>query len=75
MEFPTLFPMSIAYWLQPCLKIVHLQKYSLHPLNYCDHRFGKHPQFRYFLLNMIMRNRSQGTMFEFVKKTLKMSYI
>ena len=67
MEFRTLFPTSIAYWLQQRLMTIHLQKYGLHLLKYCDHRF------RYFLLNMIMRRRSQGTTFVFVKKTLNMS--
>ena len=75
MEFPTLFPMSIAYRLQQRLRTIHLHKYGLHLLKHCDHRFAKHPRFRYFLLNMIMRHRRQGKMFVFVKKTLNMSYL
>ena len=56
MAFPTLFPMGTADWLQPRLKNVRLHEYGLHLLKYCDQRFGKHPRFRYFVLNMIMRH-------------------
>ena len=53
MAFPTLFPTGTADWLQPRLKDVRLNEYGLHLLKYCDKRFGKHPRFRYFVLNMI----------------------
>ena len=73
--FPTLCPTGIANWLQPCLKTVRLHEYGLHLLKYCDQRFGKHLRFQYFVLNMIMRHRSQGIVAVFVKKTLKREYL
>ena len=71
MEFPTLFPIGIVDWLQPRLKIVRLHEYGLHLLKYFDQRFGKHPRFRYFVLNMIMRHRIQGTIVVFIKQNIE----
>ena len=71
MAFPTLFPTGTADWLQTRLKDVCLNEYGLHLLKYYDQRFGKHPRFRYFVLNMIMRHRSQGIAIEFMKKKIE----
>ena len=71
MAFPTLFPMGNTNWFQPCLKDAHLHEYGLHLLKYCDQRFGKHPRFWYFVLNMIMRHRIQGTTIVFMKKHIE----
>ena len=71
MEFLTLIPTSIADWLQPHLKTVCLHEYGLHLLKYCDKRCGKHLRFQYFVLNMIMRHRIQGTAAVFVKEKIE----
>lgn len=56
MAFPTLFPRGEADWLQARLRNVHLHDYAKHLLRFSDNRFGRHPRFRYFLLNIIMRH-------------------
>ena len=66
MDFPTLFPTRIADWLQPRLANVRIDEYALHLLKYCDHRFGKNPRFRYYLLNTIMIHHSQENVVVFV---------
>eukprot|EP01018_Ginkgo_biloba_P021168 Gb_06945 [translate_table: standard] len=71
MAFPTLFPTSDAEWLQPRSTSVRLHEYAEHLMKYRDHRFTKHPRFRYFIMNMIMRHRSQATSAIFVKKNAK----
>jgi ATP-dependent DNA helicase PIF1 len=70
MAFPTLFPTGEADWLHPRICNIQLHEYGLHLLRYFDQRFGSHPRFRYFLLNMIMRHRSQATAAVFVKKNI-----
>ena len=70
MVFPTIFPMGDADWLQPRISHVPLHEYALHLLRYFDQRFGKHPRFRYFLLNIIMRNRIQASTVVFVQKSM-----
>ncbi|XP_059068385.1 uncharacterized protein LOC131858917 [Cryptomeria japonica] len=61
MTFPTVFPKGSAIFKQQCIKEVKLHEYALHLLRYHDNRFGKHPRFRYFILNIRMRHRSQAT--------------
>ena len=68
MAFPALFPKGEADWLQPRMRNVHLHEYAKHLLRYHDNRFGRHPHFRYFLLNIIMRHRAQALLTVFVKK-------
>ncbi|XP_057822398.2 uncharacterized protein LOC131034818 [Cryptomeria japonica] len=70
MSFPTLFPKGIAAFKQPRPKDVKLHEYALHLLRYHDNRFGQHPRFRYFILNIIMRHRSQATSSIFVQKQI-----
>ena len=68
MAFPALFPKGEADWLQPQMRNVYLHEYEKHLLRYRDNRFGRHPRFRYFLLNIIMRHRAQASSKVFVKK-------
>eukprot|EP01018_Ginkgo_biloba_P038592 Gb_30228 [translate_table: standard] len=68
MAFPTLFPTGDAEWLQPRIRNVRLYEYARHFMRYYDHRFLKHPRFRYFVMNMIMCHRSQGTTAIFIKR-------
>jgi ATP-dependent DNA helicase PIF1 len=70
MDFPTLFPTGEADWLHPRICNIQLHEYGLHLLRFFDQRFGRHPRFHYFLLNMIMRHRSQATAAVFVKKNI-----
>jgi ATP-dependent DNA helicase PIF1 len=74
MAFPTLFPKGEANWLQLRMRNVHLHEYVKHLLRYCDNRFGRHPLFRYFLLNIIMRHHAQSSSIVFVKKYDKTTY-
>lgn len=70
MVFPTLFPIGDVDWLYPRLYNVQMHEYGLHLLIFYDQRFRSHPQFWYFLLNMIMQHRSQGTTWFFFKKNI-----
>lgn len=70
MAFPTLFPKGKAAFKQQRMKEIKIHEYALHLLRYHDKRFGQHPQFRYFILNIIMRHHSQATSSVFVHKNL-----
>ena len=70
MAFPALFPTSAAMPNQPRMKEVQLHEYALHLIRYCDNRFGKHPRFRYYIYNLMMRHCSQATASFFVKKNI-----
>jgi len=70
MAFPTLFPTGAAMPNQPRIKAVQLHEYALHLIRYYDNRFGKHPCFRYYIYNLMMRHRSQATTSIFVKNNI-----
>ncbi|KAK3909608.1 ATP-dependent DNA helicase pfh1 [Frankliniella fusca] len=55
MAFPTLFPTGQADLRNPREFSISPKKYFQHLLRYHDDRFAKHPRFRYFALNSIMR--------------------
>ena len=59
--FPTLFPTGAADFLSPRLSTVTVGNYFKHFLLYHDGRFAKHPRFRYFALNTVMRHRALQT--------------
>ena len=59
MAFPNLFPNGDALPRQPHIKNIPLDGYALHLMRYHDNKFGRHPRFRYYLYNLIMRHRSQ----------------
>ena len=59
--FPTLFPEGIADFLAPRQRVVTIANYCKHLMMYQDQRFAKHPRFRYFALNTIMRHRALQT--------------
>lgn len=63
MEFPILFPISDVDWLHWGIFNVEMHEYGLHILKHFDNRFGSHPWFWYFLLNMIVHHHIQGTSF------------
>ena len=56
--FPTLFPTGSGDFLAPRARIVTIGNYFKHLMLYHDGRFAKHPRFRYFALNTVMRHRA-----------------
>ena len=71
MQFSSSFLKHEAYWLQARERHVHLNEYAKHLLRYCDNRFGRHPWFRYFLLNIIIRHRAYASSMVFLKNNMK----
>jgi hypothetical protein len=56
--FPTLFPAGKANFALPRSRSIKLPDYAKHLLKYKDGRFGRHPRFRYYLFNCIMRGQA-----------------
>lgn len=48
-----------------------MHEYALHLMRFHYQRFGRHPRFRYFILNLMMCHRSQGIEMIFLKKNAK----
>src|SRR6266700_3642094 len=59
--FPTLFPYGKADFDMPRSRIVTLAAYAKHMLKYQDGRFGRHPLFRYYMFNRIIREQALNT--------------
>ena len=59
--FPTLFPTGAADFVAPRQRSVTIGNYCKHLMLYHDQRFAKHPRFRYFALNTVMRHRALQT--------------
>ncbi|XP_059071828.1 uncharacterized protein LOC131055088 [Cryptomeria japonica] len=60
-------PTPIVQW--PPISPSPINEYTTEGL-YHDNRFGQHPRFRYFILNILMRHRSQATTSIFFHKQL-----
>ena len=58
MAFPTLFPNGTALPMQPRAREVKIHEYVMHLIHYHDNRFGQHPHFTHFLLNLMMLHRN-----------------
>ena len=71
MTFPTLFPTGATMLKKPRIHEVDMHEYALHLIHYHDNRFRKHPRFRYYIYNVIMRDRSNATTSVFVKTNLE----
>src|SRR6266700_2058659 len=56
--FPTLFPYGRANFNAPRRRTVTLAAYAKHMLKYQDGRFGRHPLFRYYVFNWIIREQA-----------------
>ena len=56
--FPTLFPYGKADFDMPRSRTVTLAAYAKHMLKYQDGRFGRHPLFRYYMFNRIIREQA-----------------
>ena len=65
MSYPTLFPTGKADLSNiggnGMLKDVLLQDWAEHLLQWKDHRFAKHPRWRYHVFNMVQRRRAAQT--------------
>ena len=59
--FPTLFPTGVGEFLAPRQRSVRLGQYFKHSMRHYDGRFARHPRFRYFALNTMMRWRALET--------------
>jgi hypothetical protein len=53
--FPTLFPYGKADFNMPRSRTVTLAAYAKHMLKYQDGRFSRHPLFRYYVFNWIIK--------------------
>lgn len=68
MAFPCLFPTGKADLRSPREKKISPVCYFQHLMKYKDERFAKHPRFRYFALNSVMRWSALQNGGVFVKK-------
>ena len=66
--FSALFPTGAGDFRSPRLRSVTLGEYLKHIMRYKDGRFARHPRFRYFALNTMMRWRALETARVFVKQ-------
>ena len=58
MAFPTLFPNGMASLHDSRFRAVGFSAYIKHLLYYKDGRFARHPQFRYWAFNTLMRSQA-----------------
>ena len=56
--FPTLFPYGKADFNMLRSRTVTLAAYAKHMLKYQDGRFSRHPLFRYYVFNRIIREQA-----------------
>ena len=66
--FPTLFPTGAGDFVAPRHHTVTAGCYFKHLLMYGDGQFAKHPRFRYFALNTVMRWRALQAGRVYIKK-------
>ena len=70
-DFPTLFPNGTVLPMQPHDKEVKMHEYVVHLIHYNDNRFGQHPCFRYFLLNLMIHHHSHFIASVFIKQKVE----
>jgi hypothetical protein len=58
MAFPTLYPTGQADLNVPRLREVPLNQYAQHLIRFKDGRFGRHPRWRFFIFNLLMRRQA-----------------
>ena len=58
MAFPTLYPTGRADLNDSRQRSVELRDYARHLMCYRDGRFGRHPRWRFFLFNILMRRKA-----------------
>ena len=60
MAFPTLYPTGRADFNEGRIRNVSLGDYAYHLIRFHDGRFGEHPRWRFFVFNMIMREKTRA---------------
>jgi Helitron helicase-like domain at N-terminus/PIF1-like helicase len=68
MSFPSLFPQGLGDWHQPRPRKMELRDWARHLLRYHDRRFGQHAKFRFYVYNMILRDRARKTAQYYIKQ-------
>jgi hypothetical protein len=61
MAFPTLYPTGQAGFNEGRIRNVSLGDYAHHLIRFHDGRFGEHLRWRFFIFNMIMREKTTGS--------------
>ena len=69
MAFPTLYPTGRADFNVPRLRKVDLDEYARHMMCFRDGRFGRHPRWRFFVFNILMRRRANSSARFYVSKS------
>ena len=68
MAFPTLYPTGQADFNTPRLRKVDLYDYAQHLMRFHDGRFGRHPRWRFFVFNILMRRKANSSARFYVSK-------
>ena len=68
MAFPTLYPTGRADFNVSRLRKVDLDDYARHMMCFHDGRFGRHPRWRFFVFNLLMRRRANSSARFYVSK-------
>jgi hypothetical protein len=68
MAFPTLYPTGQADFNEPRIRKVDLNDYARHLMCFHDGRFGRHPRWRFFVFNLLMRRRANSSARFYVSK-------
>jgi ATP-dependent DNA helicase PIF1 len=68
MAFPILYPTGLADFNTPWMRNVALNDYAWYLMCFHDGRFGRHPCWRFFVFNLLMRQRANGLACFYVSK-------
>ena len=68
MAFPTLYPTGRADFNAPRARKVALKDYAQHLIRFHDGRFGRHPRWRFFIFNLLMRRTASSSARFYVSK-------
>src|SRR5271156_23192 len=68
MAFPTLYPTGLADFNAPRIRNVALNDYARHLMCFHDGRFSRHPRWRFFVFNLLMRQRANSSARFYVSK-------
>ena len=69
MAFPTLYPRGRADFNAPRLRNVDLEDYARHLMCFTDQRFARHPRWRFFVFNLLMRQKARKSAGFYVSKS------
>jgi len=73
MAFLTLYPFGQADFNAPCQRAVTLKEYTHYLMGYKDGRFGRHPQWRFLVFNILMCRKSAKSARYYVSKASNMT--